>query len=113
MRVKVVVVHLAQILAGNEQVVGQVVVAGGHSQLARIQHGVTAKAVGQVRGECSVLARNLLNAMVLAHIQLVVGRHLAVVLERLVAGGLGIGAGKGMPPISSSSAVVKKVMCEG
>ena len=54
-----------------------------------------AEAVVGVDGEIAVGAGDAVDALVLAHVELVVGGDLAVVLEGLVAGGLGVGAGKG------------------
>jgi hypothetical protein len=63
--------------------------------------------------KCAVAPVDALDALILADVELVEGCDLAVVLQSLVARGLGVGAGKGMSPISSSSEVVKKVMCAG
>ena len=87
--------HLAQVLAGNVQVVGPVVVAGGDGQLAGLKRAGAAKAVHRMHRKAAVRARYPLHAMVLADVQPVEGRHAPVILERLVAVGLGIGAGKG------------------
>jgi len=51
--------------------------------------------------------------LVRAQIERVALGDLAVVFERLGAAGLLVGVEKGMSPISSSSGVVKKVMCAG
>ena len=45
--------------------------------------------------EVDAIARQVLHALELADVELVEGGDLAVILQRLVAAGLGIGAGKG------------------
>ncbi len=97
-RLVVVVGHLGQVLARDAEMVGQVVVAGGHDELAGAERVGPVKAVHGVHAEVSVRSRNRSNAFILAHVQAIVLRHLAVVLERLATGGLLIGRGKGHIP---------------
>src|ERR1035437_6744737 len=94
-RVEVVMMDLAEVFAGNVEVVGQVVVAGGDDQLAGMNRASAAKAVHCVHGESAVTALDPLHAMILADVQFIVVRPTPVILERLVAVGLGVGAGKG------------------
>ena len=54
-----------------------------------------AEAVFSVDGEAAVRAGDAFDAVVLADIEFVVGGDQAVVLEGFIAGGLGVGAGKG------------------
>ncbi len=72
------------------------------------------EAVCSVYGEIAVGAGDAGDALVLADVELIVLGALAVVLQRLGARGLLVRAAEnGMSPISSSSGVVKKVMCAG
>ena len=64
-------------------------------------------------GEIEVLAGDLLDAMVGADVELIEHGDLAVVLERLVAGGLGVGGGKRDVADLQQLEVVKKVMWAG
>ena len=113
MRVVVVVLDLGEVFAGDVHHVGQVVVAGGDDDFARGVAVLAAEVVAGADGEVEVLAGDGFDALVRADVELVVLGDLAVVLEGLIAGGLGVGLGKGMSPISSSSEVVKKVMWAG
>ena len=79
----------------------------------RASFAQAAETVGGVHGEGAIGPRHALHAVVLAHVEPVIGRHLAVVFQRLAARGLGIGTGERNSPISSSSEVVKNVMCAG
>ncbi len=94
MGVVVVVVHLAQGFAGNVHPVGQIVVADGKGELARLQLCVASKTIGGLHREIAIGAADTLYAVVLANIELVIGRDLAVVFERFVACRFGVGAGE-------------------
>jgi len=95
MRIDVIVVDLAEILAGDAHVVGQIVIARRKGQLAGLESAGAAETVDDMDRESAVGASDALHAMVLAHVELVVGGDQAVILQRLVAVGLGIGTGKG------------------
>ena len=95
MRIVVVVVHLAQGFARNAHPVGQIVVADGKGELARLQLPVASKTIRGLHGEIAIGAAHPLHAVVLANVQLVIGRDQAIVFERLVACRFGVGAGEG------------------
>ena len=95
MRLVVVVLDLGEVFAGNVQVVGQIVVAGGDDQLARAMLEGAAEAVGGVDGEVAVAAADGFDGLILADVEAIVLGDLAVVLQRLVAVGLLVGAGEG------------------
>src|ERR1035438_4885962 len=94
MRVVVVVIDLAQFLARNAHHVGKVVVAGGDGEFVRMQDAGPGEAVDGVDVESAVRAGDTLYALILTDVEFVEGRDLAVVLQRLVAGWLGVGARK-------------------
>ena len=91
----IVVVHFAQGFAGNAHPVGQVIVADGNGQFARFKFALASETVRGMHGESAIGPCHALHAVVLAHVELVIGRHLAVVLQRLAARGLCVGAGEG------------------
>ena len=95
MRLVVVVLDLAEVFAGDVEVVGQIVVAGGDDELACAMLEGAAEAVGGVDGEVAVVAADGVDGLVLADVEVVVLGDLAVVLERLDAVGLLVGAGEG------------------
>ncbi len=94
MRLAVVMENLGQVFAGDAYPVGQVVIAGGHHQLARAVLVPALVAVHGGHAEVAVRAGDGLHALVLADIQLVVRGHVAVVLQRLVTRGLRVGGGE-------------------
>ncbi len=94
-RIVVVVEDLAEVFAGDVEVVRQVVVAGGDDELAGAMRERAAEAVGGVDGEVAVGAGDAFDGLVLAYVEVVVLGDFAVVLERFVAAGLLVGAGEG------------------
>ena len=88
MRLAVVVRHLGQIFAGDIEMVGQIVVAGGDDQLAREELGGTGERAGGVHQERAVGALDAVDRVILANVEAVELRDLAVVLQGLQAVGL-------------------------
>ncbi len=80
---------------GHAEAVGQIVVAGGNHQLARQELGGTGEPVGAVHQERAVGALDAGHGVVLAHVQAIELRDLAVVLQRLLARGLLLRADEG------------------
>jgi len=103
----------AEVFAWDSTVIGNVVVAGGDNEFSGNDGGVPIEAIHEMHGEPAFSAVHGLDALILPDVEFVVCGHVAVVLQRLIAAGLGMGLGNGISPISSSSEVVKKVMCEG
>jgi hypothetical protein len=94
-RIVVVMLHLAELFAGDVEFVGQVVVSGGEDELARAVSEWASEAVGGVDGELVVVAGDALDRLVGAQVERVVLGDLAVVFERLRAAGLLVGGGEG------------------
>ena len=95
MRLFVVVDHLGEILAGNVQPVGDVVVTHRENHFLGL---VLLRAIVWVDGmgdERAVLAGDSLDALVLADVELVVIGDAAVIFERLGANGLIVQRGHG------------------
>src|ERR1039457_2706259 len=95
MRLVIVVLDLGERFAGDGEVVGQVVIAGGDDQLAGAMGDGAVEAVSSMDGKVAVRALYALDRLVLAHVERVVLGDLAVVFEGLAAGGLLVGAGEG------------------
>ena len=94
MRLAVVVRDLGQILAGNAELVRQIVIAGRNDHLSRAVVMRAASAVGGRDAEIPVLAHDGLDPLVLANVERVVLGDLAVVLQRFLARGLLLGGGE-------------------
>ena len=94
MRGVIVVHHLRQRLAWNPQVIREVIVAGGDHDLPRAVGLLTPEAVLHPDAKAAVRPLDAKHRLILPHIQLIVVRHLAVVLQRLIARGLLVGAGE-------------------
>src|SRR6202041_339966 len=94
MRIVVVVVDLAQVLAGNAHVIGQIVVAGGNGEFARLKRAGAAEPVFGVHREGEVCAAHPLDQVVLVNVELVIRSNQPVILQRLITTGLGVGTGK-------------------
>jgi len=90
----VVVADFAQVFTGNTHYVGKVVVTGGDGEIAGVKCAGTAELIYGVHGEIACGAGDAIDEVILADIELVEGGNLTVVLKRLIAEGLGIGAGK-------------------
>ncbi len=97
MRINVIVLNLAQVFAGNVHEIWQVIIAGRDNKLAGFDNPRAAKAVLRMHGKRSISTRNPLHALVLPHVEFVVGGHESVVLQRLIARGLGVGTRKRNP----------------
>lgn len=91
----IIVLDLGEIFAGNAEVVGKVIVAGGDDELACAMDEFAAELVGGVDGEVTIGAGYLVDVFVLADVEPVVLGYLAVVLEGLGTGGLLVGRGEG------------------
>ena len=91
----VVMMHLAQGFARNAHPVGQIVVANGKGELARLQLPVASKTICSLHCEITIEAADPLHAVVLANVELVMSRNLAIVFERLIPRRFGVGAGEG------------------
>src|SRR5437667_10017727 len=91
----IIMEDLEQILTGYAQKIGTIVVAGGHNHLSAgvIVNPSQAVACGDVK--IVVIARDRFYALILPYLQLVVFRHLAVILERFQPVRLGIGTAEG------------------
>ena len=94
MRLPVVVENFVQVFAGNIELVGEIVIAGGEHDLARtvIVDGVVP--VGCSDTKVTVLARDGLYPFVLAHVQLKVLGDSAVIFQRFKPGGFRQGGGE-------------------
>jgi len=88
----VVVLDLAEIFAGDSEIVGQVVVAGGYDEFTGAMSDWAAEAVQSVDAEVSVGALDALDVFILVNVELVVLGYLTVILEGFVAIGLLVGA---------------------
>src|SRR5208283_1910138 len=95
MRLTVVVHDLGQFFAGNVEVVGAIVVSGSDDEFAGAIFTVMAVKIGGVHDKLIVAAFDFVHGLVLAHVELVVLGALAVVLQRFLARGLLVWAGKG------------------
>ena len=94
MSVAIVVRDLGQILARNAKLVGKIVIAGRDDYLASAVVVRTASAVRGRDAEVSVFAHDGLDPFVLANVEMVMFRHLAVILRGFFAGGLLAGRGE-------------------
>ena len=90
----VVVVDFGEVFAGDVEVVGQVVVAGGDDELAGAKFGGAVEAIGDLDAEIAVAAFYAGYVAVLQDMDGVVLGDLAVILEGFVARGLLVGAGE-------------------
>src|ERR1039457_4765744 len=95
MRLVVIVLHLGEVLAGNVEVVGQVVIARRDHQLARAELEAAVETVDDVDCEVAIGAGDALDRFVLTDVEGVVLGDFAVVFEGFAAGGLLVGAGEG------------------
>src|ERR1019366_6437868 len=91
MRFSIVMEDFVQVLAGDANLVREIVVAGGDHDLAR---AVVVNGAVPVRGgdtKLTVTARNRLHPFVLADVQMIVLGDAAVIFERFEPRGLGQG----------------------
>ena len=84
----IVVLDLGEIFAGDAEVVGEIVVAGGDDELVGAMDELASELVGGVDAEVAVGAGDSVDVFVLADVEFVVLGDLAVVLEGLGACGL-------------------------
>ncbi len=91
----IIMLDLGEIFAGNAEVVGQVIVAGGDDELAGAMNEFASELVGGVDGEVAIGTGYVIDVFVLADVEPVVLGDFAVVLESLGAGRLLIGRGEG------------------
>ena len=96
-RLVVVVLHLVQVFPGNAEVVRQIVIAGADNQLFGVEYLLTPEAVDGVHGKVAVATAHVVYAVILPHVQAVVLRDLAVILQRLAACGLLVWAAERHP----------------
>ncbi len=79
----IVVLHLRQTLTRNLQVIRQIIIAGRHDQLARPMHQLAPKLVRRMHREVSIRSRHAVHILILSNVELIVLRHLPVILQRL------------------------------
>src|SRR5438067_2642841 len=81
MRLAIIMMNFRQILTGNMQMVGQIVISGGHDYLAGAVIVDAAITISGGDAEVVVLASNRLHPLVLAYVQAMMLGNLAVVLQ--------------------------------
>ena len=95
MRLAIVMRHLRQLFPGHIQAIGQIVVAGCHHQFSCPKDDGAGEQIRAVYEERATGMLCAADCAVLAYIEAVELGHLAVVLERLQARGLLLGAYEG------------------